>query len=454
MENSNSKIKQFWAKYIWIILTPIFKFFKDIFFVGVNYRNSFITLKLPPTNTQQYLSKHIYIHKLISYLFTFIVYSIKNCITTGTWFSSFNQNIQKPSDKKKNTSNSKFLLIIFLWIVEETLNEIFKGMLDLEFWMFGLIFIWLLTKKNIKKHHIFSNCFILIICSILKIILIIIDANEDDKKDIINKNTPWYFIVSGIIIYLFIIFIRAIVYVNLKSFMDESFISPSKILIFYGLIGIIISFIVCLISTLVECNYDFLKNYICAVSYIKREDYNNNSNIKYFENFSVYYKTLKGEINNILDKENLGLELFLEIFIVILIGNAFFLPYKYFFMRVIQDLSPGHAIFSYSINKIIPKIILPIFTLGIKGSYFLKEPEKNIMVKYILGFINNIFATIGFAIYLEMIILHFCDLDHDTNENIMKRGCEDINSSELVQGINDNDSEEDEENKEENNGVI
>ena len=76
------------------------------------------------------------------------------------------------------------------------------------------------------------------------------------------------------------------------------------------------------------------------------------------------------------------------------------------------------------------------------------------MVKYILGFINNIFATIGFAIYLEMIILHFCDLDHDTNENIMKRGCEDINSSELVQGINDNDSEEDEENKEENNGVI
>jgi len=120
-------------------------------------------------------------------------------------------------------------------------------------------------------------------------------------------------------------------------------------------------------------------------------------------------------------------------------------------MKVIQDLSPGHAIFSYSINKIIPKIILPIITLCFERSYFSDDKEDNIKAKYILGFINNIFAAIGFAIYLEMLILHFCGLDHDITEIIRERGDKDRINSELVQGISDdNASEEDEE----NSGVI
>lgn len=195
---------------------PLFKFIKDVLFVGVNYRNSFTKIKLPSTNTQQYLSKHIFIHKLISYLFIFIIYSIINRITKGAWLCSFKEKIKKKSDEQNNISISKFLFIIFLWVVEETLIEIFKGIVDLEFWMFGLIFISYKSKENIKKHHKFSNWFIAIICSILKIILIIIDATGDDT----NKYLPWYFIVPGIFIYFVIIYIRASVYLNLKLFMD------------------------------------------------------------------------------------------------------------------------------------------------------------------------------------------------------------------------------------------
>ena len=228
--------------------------------------------------------------------------------------------------------------------------------------------------------------------------------------------------------------------------MDESFISSSELLAFYGLIGTIISFIVCLISTFVECSGDYFKDYICPVSYTNDED---NSNIKYFDNFILYFKTLNGEINNKIN-DILGLEIIYEI-IVLVIGTGFFLFYKLYFMKVIQDLSPGHAIFSYSINKIIPKIILPIITLCFERSYFSKNKEDNIKVKYSLGFINNIFATIEFAIYLEMLILHFCGLDHDITENIRERGDKDRINSELAQGINDdNASEEDEE----NNGVV
>jgi len=47
-----------------------------------------------------------------------------------------------------------------------------------------------------------------------------------------------------------------------------------------------------------------------------------------------------------------------------------------------------------------------------------------------------------------MIILHFCGLDHDITENIIERGNEDKMYSELAQGFNDDDSDEEEENKE------
>ena len=99
----------------YILLIALFKIGKDIIFVGVNYRKSFTTLKIPKTNTQEYLSKHIFVHKLICYLFTFIVYSIKN--------------YREVSEHQKQTSKIKVLCICFLWVFEESLNEIFKGIL-------------------------------------------------------------------------------------------------------------------------------------------------------------------------------------------------------------------------------------------------------------------------------------------------------------------------------------
>ena len=419
----------------YILLIALFKFLKDIFFVGVNYRKSFYEIKIPPSNTQKYLSKHIPIHKFICYIFTFIFYSIKNCIKTDTWLGSFCRKFEDSDNNRKKGSKSKVLFIIFLWVGEETLNEIFKGILDLEFWMLGLFFISFLNKEAKLNHHIFSNILIVILCSTVKIILIFIDVNEDDKNDIINKDQKW-FIFIGILFYLVIIYIRAYVYINLKTFMNDYFISSSEILILYGLIGTIISLIVCLISTFVECRTDFFKNYICAVPFINGEDYIYNSDIKYFDNFILYFKTLKGEINKKFYSEKLEFEILFEI-IVIIVGTILFLFYKYYFIQVINNLSPGHAIFSYSINKIIPKIILPLVTLIKERSFFSKVHEENILLKYILGSINNIFATIGFAIYLEMIILHFCGLDHDIKENINKRMIEDEKKIELKKGIND-----------------
>ena len=419
-----------------ILLTILLKLVKDIFFKGINYRNSFTKIKIPWSETQNYLSRHSSIHNLTCFLFTFIMFLIKNYIDTETLFGSFVNKFKKESDNKKYISKYEFLFIIFLWVLDDILNEIYKGMLDLEFWMFGLIFISILSKEY-KIHHKISNYLILFLCSLIKIILIFIDVNEEEKNNIVNKDNIW-FIPLGIIIYLAIIFIRSYAYVKLKSIMDNKGNSYNEILIFYGLIGTIMNFIVCLVSTFKECDNDFYTNYICKVPYT--EDNNVQFNKKYFENFELYFKTLMGEINN---KFSI-IELFFEI-IVIIFGVTFNLFYKFSFLKIIDDLSPGHAIFSYSILKIIPKIILPIITLINEGSFFSSKHEEHILIKYILGFINNIFATIGFAIYLEMIILKFCGFDHDIKENIIRRMKSDLKSVESFYSINDDENEDDEE---------
>ena len=66
------------------------------------------------------------------------------------------------------------------------LDKIFLFILDLEFWMFGIIFISCLSKGNTKKHQKCSLWLVAVIGTILKVSLIIIDKFEDDKKDIFS----------------------------------------------------------------------------------------------------------------------------------------------------------------------------------------------------------------------------------------------------------------------------
>ena len=80
-----------------------------------------------------------------------------------------------------------------------------------------------------------------------------------------------------------------------------------------------------------------------------------------------------------------------------------------------------HVIFSYSINNILPKLILPIYTLIYEGSFFSKNAIDNIDMKYTVGFFMNIFSLFSFSIYLEIIQLNCYGLDYNTKQSIDSR---------------------------------
>ena len=74
-----------WKKVNYISIIVLFKLLKDAFFVGINYRKSFHQIKFFSSDTQEYFTKHLFIHKFICiYLhfcfFYFILYAPKNYI--------------------------------------------------------------------------------------------------------------------------------------------------------------------------------------------------------------------------------------------------------------------------------------------------------------------------------------------------------------------------------------
>ena len=100
-------------------------------------------------------------------------------------------------------------------------------------------------------------------------------------------------------------------------------------------------------STFIKCEY-FFRDYICAVPYNEGKDLIYKSQNRYLDNYQIYFDTFKGEIN----KSFSNIEILYEI-LVNLLGIIVYIPYKYFFIQVIGNLSPEHAIFSYSINHMI-----------------------------------------------------------------------------------------------------
>ena len=187
---------------------------------------------------------------------------------------------------KEYKSILEVLFSISFWLIEETINELYKGILALEFWMIGLNAISLLNKyvfkNNINNFHCFSNILIFPLFA-LKIALIFIDIFEENqnKKSLINKDELLLIFFLGII-YIVLIFLRAFIYIKLQLFMNNSGNFEEEILMIYGFLGLIIYFII--LASIAYMKYEyFCKDYICTVPYnIGRKDYIYESNYNIF----------------------------------------------------------------------------------------------------------------------------------------------------------------------------
>ena len=413
---------------IYIICTILSLLFNECLY-GLNYNQAFEEINIAGDT----FSRHILIHKLISYLGTFLLALLVNrievfCTRSKSLIEISKIDKEKEAKRKGNEikliyvdsqsdinkfKTTKFclyyFLIIVIWIIEDQLIEsyylIFK---DLDFWMIELFIICCLNsrvfKVQIYNHQILAIIFSLF-SSLLKIVTIVLSfieeelINDKDKKKY-EGNLPIFYISGskykiplGFFLYLILIILRSIVNLTLKWYMDKKFISHTKILMVYGLIGTLLYSIICTITTFQECkeidkNIEFF-NYICKV--------NNTDNKLYLENFCPFFKNLEDS------KEKLRKAL------VIISGIFSFFFNKYFRILVIKYLSPVHVIFSFPIIFILEKILLIINTIiNCEQRHFriFKEDNKYKYWKFFLDISGDIVSLIGFLIYLEIITLN------------------------------------------------
>ena len=327
-----------------------------------------------------------------------------------------------------NAYSKKFLyFIIFLWIIQEHLIEIFSVLKDLDFWMIEIIILSYLY-SNIFKEQIYLHHKIIMIVNLLHIILKIISItfsfqDEYNKKgedyeyqyppgyeDTKLKNLYVHFVFLipvGILIYLVLITLRSYVNSNLKVFMDKKNIDEFKLLLIYGSFGTVISIIVCLLTTFVDCGNKEEKDiyaYLCKVQY-------DDSDKKYFDSFKAYYYSFK---------ENTTQKILIEILRNLIATLSFFM-HKYCSIKIFEKFNPMYLIFSFPVYYFIQKIILIITTAIKEKSFFSKDQINYINFKFSLDISGDIFSIIGFLVYLEIIELHFCNLEFNLRRYIMKR---------------------------------
>ena len=457
--------------YKYLIFASIFGILTKYLF-GYIYNYNMDLLLFIDTDVHKELSEHIFYHYIFRYLGLFIIsiiahkfeskLSLPQKKTNSTNFvneeeSSDIKLIYNSADEdmyeKIKISPLYTFIILFLMVFQVILGDIFhrSHLKVLSLWMLELPLLAFLSLKSLNfkiyRHHILAICLTLVFYLTSKIISVLsltftTDINEgNDNKLSVYKHyrKHLWLIPFGAILYLIILTSRDYSITKIKVFMDLKYISPNKILIIYGFIGLIISIIIGTISTFAKCteigDIDFN---ICTIS---NNDNQNDNQAYYLENFYLYWEKLTNSTNG-------KIEIFYEIstFTVGVICNFF---YYYFYILVIQFLTPTHIFFMNAIIFFFLKIFAYIKYYIYNQVEYDEERKYNTNIRilfYIGGFID-IIGIFGLLIYLEIIVLNFCGFNYNLRESIAKRSISEyeLNKIGKINNVIEGDGEEEEE---------
>jgi hypothetical protein len=314
--------------------------------------------------------------------------------------------------------------------------------------MFELLCICLIAsylfKIKIYSHQKVGIIINSLTCLIIVIIKFIILNNhftknkEDQNFYYFNIEKKWFIPIS-IIIYFFIIGSTSYIYVKLKFYMDLKFISQTKLLIIYGIIGFFFSSIACIIETSFKCAKS-AREFFCKIKIYHKEDDDTDYD-SYIENIFVFFEDLQ------LEKKDIIIEFFLFFF-----GMIFYYCSLYFEILVINYLTPMHFMFSSLIylfvNELRELINIIIEKKNSDNGNDKDEPINKNNFSYLFSInISNIssyfISLIGFMIYLEIIELNFCKLNYNLRKYINKRSLKDTYEDDTNESIiSDNDNYE------------
>ena len=339
----------------------------------------------------------------------------------------------KKNEEIKNSRNVKKIVLIFIvyfvsQFIHTSLNQL--GFNRIKIWSLEPIFLYIFSKKILKKiiykHQRISIIALIICCTAIFIVDSFIpyakencdiypDKIKKEQCKILNSNIyqDIIFKLKGfsipiiIILYLASMIGNSYSTVNIKWLMDIKNIELFKILLYLGISGFVFAIIELFIFSQFHC-YEKENSAInvCTIKYDNKTFYDN-------------YKTLS-EIK-------VGKELYIDIFAIIpLFLLASFLE-KFFELLLIVNLDPFYLIPIDCIFYFILEIVDYIITFPIRQLY------RNL--KFFFRIFSNVISIFLCGIYLEIIELHFWNLDQFLRRNIIKREIEEKNFI-LLEDIN------------------
>jgi hypothetical protein len=437
---------KFKYKYKYIFYSAISLLISDFSF-GINYHGVFNDVSLIKifgiVDDEQKFYQHYYIRQIFCYFGTFILSIILYKIEASKSRSESIKSMKESSSNINSSYNSnseikliyekndliiyskffvlKLLFLILLWVMEEKFTEKLNSILKhLDFWMLEFIFLTIFCKKYLQKeiyrHQMLAMLLTVLPCTLkIATIFLSFDDEEETNSDNFRRNDelmkilyvpyPWL-IPIGIIIYLSMKIMRAYIKTQIKWYMDIKYVSITKLLMNYGIIGTIFYTIICTITTFADCphNDKNFEDYFCGVQE-NNNNHNNNNNKKYFASFRLYFR-------DILFKHS-----WKEI-ILLIIGILGFSFYKFYSLMIIKKLTPIHLVFSLPLFYIMRKIFLSISILFNNSN----KASDIYIYKYIIDTVGDFLCIFAYLIYLEIIKLNFCNLNFNLRDNIITRG--------------------------------
>ena len=332
-----------------------------------------------------------------SFLFSLIIGIIGMVTIHQIMKKSENSITKKRNGKLKynyiyNNKNSCFsckniriqILLGIIFFFTELYDQLFysNNYEGLDYWMFEIIFLNIFMSKylnfNILLHQKVSLYLCVISSLILKLISNFLDSHSfEDSGKIVNVynyiyikyNKYWISIPIIMISFIIMLIIRAYGNTKLKYSMDILFLSPYRILMTYGLIGLIFCIIYIILSILIDFKY-------------------------------------LGYINECVKKNNCVLT-----FTSSIIYGIFNSLKILFDILIIMNLSPFHMLVKYKTYYLLIQLILFCYNQTIKYKTF-----------YFVELSSDIICFFGFLIFLELIEIRFKGLNHDLRINIIERG--------------------------------
>ena len=470
------KFHKFNKYFKFILLTSLFRYF-NVCFLGYNFNNAFIDVSLPSLLNfcfkKEIINTEISNFRMIEFFFNYIgtfvfslIFRFYELQVTQERFSSFfklsdsfaqaqikigqlikesyknegeiNENILSKFKNYllKNNSICLYIIISLVWVLDEIIMIVlFYQFKDVDFWFFEILIATFIYSRiflvQIYKHQTFAIILNLIptFLKITCLILTVTSGEEINEKKVIYRYNNWW-ILFGILLHPTLTTVISFINCTLKSFLDLKYTTMSQLLIFYSVIGIIISFIICIISTFYPCstNENDDNNYLAKIMCPVKEN-----NYLYFDNFNIYFKVFL----NVNTTEKILRSL------IIICDSLTFFFWKYFFLLSIKYTDPVHIYFYIPIYYIFQKIFLVVNNLIQKQTCF-KDTHDNGITKYFLDISGDFLCLIGFLIYLEVIELNFCGFNYNLKQKISQRGINDhLASFSAIEGVDGTETEKD-----------